>query len=115
MKRKKHKLSDFVILYGGFLVYSVSSIFAKKAGIQETTLGMLIFFALEFMVLGIYAIVWQQALKRFPLTTAISNKGITVLFSLIWSVLIFKESITLMNIIGTVLVIIGVVMVSSDD
>lgn len=115
MEKKKHNLSDFVILYGGFLVYSVSSVCAKEAGIQETTLRTFVFFALEFLFLGIYAIIWQQALKRFPLTIAISNKGVTVLFSLIWSVLIFREGITLMNIIGAGLVIAGVVVVSSDD
>ena len=114
MERKQHKLSDFFLLYGGFLIYSVSSVFAKEAGIQKTAMRTLVFFALEFLFLGIYAIIWQQALKRFPLTIAISNKGITILFSLIWSVLIFKEGITLMNIIGTVLVIAGVVVVSSD-
>lgn len=115
MEKRKHRISDFAILYGGFLIYSMASVFAKKAGIQETILGTLIFFVLEFLFLAIYAIIWQQALKRFSLTTAMSNKGITVLISLLWSALIFKEGITLMNIIGAVLVIVGVVVVSSDD
>lgn len=115
MEEKKHRISDFVILYGGFLIYSVSSVFAKEAGIQETILRTLVFFVLEFLFLGIYAIIWQQTLKRFSLITAMSNKGITVLFSLLWSVLIFKEGITLMNIMGAGLIIAGVVVVSSDD
>lgn len=115
MEKKKHRISDFAILYGGFLIYSVSSVFAKEAGIQETAIRTLVFFVLEFLFLGIYAIIWQQALKRFSLTTAMSNKGITVLFGLLWSVLIFKEGITPMNIIGTVMVMAGVVVVSSDD
>lgn len=115
MEKKKHKILDFVILYGGFVIYSASSVFAKKAGIQDTPFIALIYFMLEFLFLGIYAMIYQQALKRFSLSTAMSNKGVTVLLSLIWSVLIFKESVTLMNMIGAVLVTAGVVVVSIDD
>lgn len=114
MEKKKHKVSDFVILYGGFAVYTVSSVFAKQAGMQDTVLGTFLFFVLEFLFLGIYAVIYQQALKRFPLSMAMSSKGSTVLLGLVWSVLIFKENITPMNIIGAVLVMIGVIVVSTD-
>lgn len=114
-EKKKHKISYFIILYGGFAVYSVSSVFAKQAGVQDKVLDTFIFFILEFLLLGIYAIIYQQALKRFSLTMAMSSKGSTVLMGLVWSVLIFKEEITLLNIIGVVLVMAGVIVVSADD
>lgn len=115
MEKKKHKLSDYIILYGGFVIYSVSSVFAKQAGIQDMVSGMFVYFIFEFLFLGIYAIVYQQALKRFPLAVAMSSKGSTVLLGLIWSAFIFKEKITRMNIIGAVLIMIGVIVVSTDD
>ena len=69
---------------------------------------------MEILILGIYAIIWQQVLKRFELSFAMSNKGIAVLFSMIWSVLIFHEKITVNNVIGLVIIIAGIGLVSAD-
>lgn len=110
----RRKLSDFAVLYAAFFLYSISSVFAKMAAGQDTLIKTGLFLAAEVTFLGIYALIWQQVLKRFPLVVAMSNKGVTVLFGLMWSLLIFKESITVCNIIGSFLVIAGVVLVSSD-
>lgn len=110
----RRNLSDYGILYLAFFVYSIASVFAKMASSQPTLIRTGLFFATEIVSLGIYAIIWQQALKRFPLVVAMSNKGITVIFGLLWSALIFGESISLPNIIGSALVIAGVGLVVSD-
>ena len=75
----------------------------------------MLFIAGEFVLLAVYALMWQQALKRFPLIVAMSSKGITVIYGLLWSVLLFKEHITINNIIGAAMVILGIGLVSSND
>lgn len=109
------RLADFALLYIDFLIYSLVSVFAKTASGQDTLMEMLLFMALEFCMLGVYAVIWQQAIKRFPLIIAMSNKGITVILALVWSVLIFDENITVWNIVGAAMIIFGIWMVSQDD
>ncbi len=109
-----NKIKDYGQLYIAFLVYSFVSVFAKIASIQENFFKTLFFMGTEIVLLGVYALIWQQVLKRFSLVVAMSNKGVTVIFSLVWSIIIFKESITLWNVVGAALIILGIWMVSAD-
>jgi len=110
----KNKIFDYILLYTGFVVYSFASVLAKYAAAQSNWGVMAAYLIGEIVVLGIYAIMWQQALKKFPLVIAMSNKGMTVVFSLIWSVLLFHEEITAINILGTLVIFLGIWMVSAD-
>ena len=105
------KIKDYGLLYFAFIIYSFVSVFAKIASGQSELWRTLLFMFIECFFLGVYALIWQQALKRFPM----SNKGVTVVLGLLWSVFLFGESITIMNIVGAVLIIFGIWMVSSDD
>ncbi len=111
---KKRSFISYCLLYGAFFIYSVVSLCSKLAAVQTKTVYTALFFGMEILILGIYAIIWQQVLKRFELSFAMSNKGIAVLFSMIWSVLIFHEKITVNNVIGLVIIIAGIGLVSAD-
>jgi drug/metabolite transporter (DMT)-like permease len=54
-------------------------------------------------------------LKKFSLFVAYSSKGIVILWGLIWAVLFFQEKIKINNIIGAVIIIIGIVLVSKNE
>ena len=76
----------------------------------------LAFFAgLEVLFLGVYALLWQQVLKRFSLITAIANKGCVLIINLFWAWLLFNEMISLNNIIGSIIIMIGIVLVSNNE
>lgn len=111
---KWENVSKYVLLYGSFLIYSFSAICSKAAAGQNRTVGIMFFLGLEVLFLGIYALIWQQTLKKFTLVTAMANKGVVVIFNLIWSVLLFREKVTVYNIIGAMVIIGGIWMVSSD-
>ena len=111
---KNRKVTDYVLLYFGFFIYSLVSVFAKFASAQ-TDYKMIVFMGCEVVLLAIYAVLWQQILKRFSLVTAMSNKGITVVLGMLWSVVIFKDTITMWNIIGTVIIISGIYLVSISE
>lgn len=109
------KIKNYIILYACYLIYSVSAICAKLASSQSKLSAALFFIGLEICCLGLYAACWQQALKRFTLITAMSSKGIVVVFNLAWSVILFQENITVNNFIGALIIIGGIWMVSADE
>lgn len=108
-------IKKYGMLYGAFIIYSASTICAKYAAGQDIFFKMFFFLGLEVMCLGIYAIVWQQVLKKFSLITAMASKGVVVILNLIWSVILFSETVTLYNIIGAIIIIYGIWMVSTDE
>ena len=98
------------------MVYSMSGICSKMAaGTQFLSLEFCIYYGIIILLLGFYAIGWQQIIKRLPLTTAFANKAITVVWGIIWGAFFFDESITIGKVAGAVLVIIGVVLYAYAD
>ena len=74
----------------------------------------LAFCALSIMLLGIFAVVWQQVLRHMTLTFALTNKPVTIIYSLIWGALIFHEQITLKMVIGSLIIIAGIIIGVTD-
>ena len=98
------------------LVYSFTSFFSKNAAMQDfLSLPFFAFYAGMIVVLGIYAVGWQQVIKHLPLTLAFANKAISVLWGMCWSVFFFHEAITAQMIVGAVIVMIGVVWFNIAD
>ncbi len=116
MVEKKVKIKQLVILQAIIMIYTLSSVVAKFASGEEfLTFKFIVFYGLEILILGIYAILWQQIIKKFDLSIAYANKAMSLLWSLLWAILFFKESITVKNVIGVIIVIIGTIIVNSDD
>ena len=98
-------------LIGVNFVYACTSIFTKMASRQEIlSWSYLLWIAGAIGVMGVYALLWQQVIARMPISTAYMFKGTSLIFVLLFSVLLFGESITLNNIIGPVIIIIGIVL-----
>lgn len=112
MELTKTLLVLHVLLMG----YSLSGVLSKLASGQ---IFLCFLFCLCYggiiAILGVYALAWQQIIKRMSLTTAYANKAVTVVWGLIWGVLIFHESITPGKLAGAVLVVAGVVLFSTAD
>ncbi len=113
--KKKITLKDILFLQTVVIVFTISSIVAKFASVQDfMTFKFILFYGLEVAVLGIYAILWQQVIKKFDLSIAYANKAMGILWSMIWAVLIFHNEITLRNILGVILVVAGTIVLNSD-
>ena len=98
------------------LFYSVGGVCSKLAG-REAFLSfrfILLYGGLLIITLA-FAVAWQQIIKRMPLTTAYSNKAVSLLWSTLWGILIFNERLTLRMVIGALIVLCGVVMVVRAD
>ena len=111
------KIRMFFMLHFMLMIYSMSGIFSKKAAVEQfLSFPFCLYYGTVIILLGMYAIGWQQIIKKLPLTTAYANKAITVVWGLIWGYLFFEEKITVGKIIGAILVIAGIVLyVIRDD
>ena len=102
------KLKNVLMLQGVIVLYSVSSVMSKEAsGSGGDILRFLFFFGMEFVMLGVYAILWQQMIKRFELSVAYANRSMAVVWSMVWAVVFFHDTITIQNILGVLLVVKG--------
>ncbi|MDD3244345.1 MAG: EamA family transporter [Eubacteriales bacterium] len=112
----KATLKDYVLLHMGILVLALGTVSAKHAAsFDMLSLPFVLFYGLDLLALGIYAIVWQQVLKHVPLSTAFYNKSVTIVWGLFTGAIFFGEAITLTKVLGAVIVIAGVILVVSAD
>lgn len=109
MKEKKTtNWKAFIVLQVALFIVSLGGICSKMAGRQAfLSEKFIVYYGLLLCILFVYAIVWQQVLKRISLTVAYASKGVGVLYSIIWGVLIFDEHIEWNMILGALLVLIG--------
>lgn len=113
--KQKITIKDILFLQLVIMIYTGSSIAAKFAAAQELlSLKFCLFYGIEFLILGIYAVCWQQIIKKFELSIAYANRAMVIVWSMLWAVLIFKDTITLQNILGIALIVIGTVIVNKD-
>ena len=103
----------YIALIGVNLIYACTSIFTKMASRQETlSWAYLLWIAGAVGVMGLYAILWQQVIKRMEISTAYMFKGTSLIFGLLFACLLFGEHITVTNIIGAIIIIFGIALYS---
>lgn len=126
---KKEWIGPLILLHVLMLFYSLSAVCSKLASDEsvpvngsvkilnfEITYRFILFYGIVLFILFVYAILWQQVLKKLPLTTAYANKAVTIIWGLIWGAFVFKESITLKQIVASVIIMIGVgLVVTCED
>ena len=114
--RKSHpsmvcRTTRYLALIGVNLIYACTSIFTKMASRHEMlSWPYLLWLAGAIGVMGVYALLWQQVLKRIELSLAYMFKGTSMIFGLLiaWSIL--GEQITLNNMIGAAIIIVGIAL-----
>ena len=80
-KKKKLSLKMLLLLQGIVMIYTLSGVAAKFAsGTGFLSLKFILFYGLEIFILGIYAILWQQIIKRIDLSVAYANRSLALLW-----------------------------------
>lgn len=101
----------YISLVGINAVYACTAIFTKMASRNEfLSWPYLLWIAGAVGVMGVYALLWQQVIARMPLSTAYMFKGTSLIFVLLISALLFGETITLNNVFGSVIIVLGIVL-----
>lgn len=112
---KSSNLFSFLFMHTAFLVYCLYPLLGKFATRYELlSFPFIALYCVVFGVLFVYAILWQQVLKKIPLTTAIANKSITIVWGMIFGLLIFREQVSLKMIIGAALILSGIMILSTE-
>lgn len=113
--KKIVKQKDFFILHAILFLYSLGSICSKLASSEKfLSLNFCLFYGLLLLNLGIYAILWQQCLKKFSLAVAYANKSISIIWGIILGRIFFNEKISLQKIIGSIIIFIGISLVVTE-
>ena len=106
------KARAFLALQLLLLCYALSTVMQKLAAQQEfLSLRFLLCAAGMFLFLGVYALGWQQVLKRLPLTVAYAtSKAVVFLWMLVFGALFFHERVSPRQLLGCALLMAGVVL-----
>ena len=113
---KKAGIFSFIFLQLMVAVYSFGGIFGKLAARYSfMSFKFCLYYAALAGFLFIYAIGWQQIIKTMPLSVAYANRAVTVAWGMIWGFLIYSEKITAGKIIGSLIVISGVILYAFSD
>ena len=116
---KKANAKQILFLHISILIFSLTGIFSKITANSINENGVFhiwtfVFFGLMLLNCGIYALFWQQNLKHFEVNVAYAHRCVYNVWSLLWAFLVFSENITVGNMIGTVLIIAGILVIQSE-
>lgn len=113
--KKKLNIKVILLLQFSVCIYSCAGIASKLAsGYPFFSLPWLLCYGAEILILGIYAILWQQAIQRADISVAYTNREMAIFWSTMWAALLFRETITVQNIIGILIIFFGTWMVNRD-
>ena len=87
-------IKNILILQAVVLVYTFSSVVAKYAsGAELFSFSFFLFYGMEIAILGVYAILWQQMIKRFDLSVAYANRAMAILWSALWAIILHRYAV----------------------
>lgn len=115
VSNKKISAPMFFVIQGTVCLYTSSGIAAKLAsGYPFLSWEFGLCYGIEIVILGLYAVMWQQVIKRVDLSVAYANRSLSIFWSMLWAVWLFDDVITLNNIFGILLILVGTWMVNQD-
>ncbi len=111
---KNTKLRTFVFLHFILLWISFAGIFAKLSSQAiPFSVAFWIYYIGSLSILMSYSFFWQLIIARTALSIAYANKGVVILWGLVWSVVFFGEKLTVNNFIGASFIIVGIAAIGS--
>lgn len=97
-------------------IYALSDVFSKyAAGAGFPDIAFFLFYGLMLVFLGVYALGWQQVIKRMPLSSAFANRAVTVVWGIFWGAVLFGEDITFGKLAGVAIIMAGIILYARAD
>lgn len=111
------KVKDYFLLHLCVMIFSFTSVFAKAAANSYNNGGFMnpklcLFAFLMLAVCVVYAFFWQKVIKNVDLHVGYANRTVYLIWGQIWAITIFGEHLSLKNVIGLIIVFIGVLVVT---
>lgn len=115
MVAKKITVKDIICLQAIVIIYTLNGILAKlSTGSEVLSIKFILFYGAEIGVLGVYAILWQQIIKKFELSVAYANRAMAIMWSAIWAAVFFGEVVSIKQAFGILLVLAGTIVVNMN-
>ena len=116
---RKRGINQIIFLHFTIFVLALSFVASKSASMYMSSLGLFSWqcagsLVLYLLLTVIYAVTWQHNLEVFDLSFLYTNRSLYMIWSQIFAVVIFRDTIYLNNIIGLFLIFIGVWVNSKD-
>ena len=106
-------IKHVAILIAINLLYACVGICTKMAALQQPLSWLyFLWFIAAVAIIAAYAVLWQQVLRRIELSTAYMFKGTTLIFTVLFAALLFGEAITIPNIVGSVIIVVGIILLA---
>lgn len=118
MQEKKggKRVLIFIILFLAVGLYSFSAVLGKFSAFYDIlSWQWILLYGASLGVLLLYSMIWQLILERITLSKAYLSKGFYYAYILFWSAVIFKEHITWNQLLGVVIITIGIMVGNSND
>lgn len=109
------KIIQYILLIAANILYACVSIFTKYASQQEfMSWNYMLGLIAAIGVMGLYAVLWQQVLKRIELSLAYMFKGTSIVFVMLLAYVLFGEQITWNNIVGAIVIVGGIMLYANS-
>ena len=111
---EKKNAGLFIVLHISLLFSSLSGVCSKMAAAQTDLKGFGMWYFAVLLIMAVYAVIWQQILKKLPLTVAYANKPVSLIWGMVWGSFFFEETVNAGKILGALIIITGVYLVVSE-
>ena len=113
---KNDKLKNLLLLHVLIFVFSIASVCNKKAASYDVgSFPFFGFYAVAMTIESVFVYYWQQILKKMPLITAYTNRAVSIVWGMLWGMLLFHEQIKLYMILGFLIILVGVYLIVKAD
>ena len=114
--RSSIRIKLYIALHLFLMIYSTGSIISKLAAGQPfMSAPFILLYGLEIFILALFAVGWQQFIRRMPLSVAYANKAVTVIWGCVWGALIFHEQLSAGKVVGGLMALGGVMLYGLED
>lgn len=112
---KTENFKNYFFLLICILSQSISVVFSKLAAISNQSLLFLVFdkfYILSILFLAIQAFFWQKVLRVNAISSVYPSMTLVNLFLLFWSYYIFGNHIYMNEIVGIIIILIGIIIIN---
>lgn len=114
---KSFYVEGYGLIVVSVLLRAINPVFFKVGALNIDSFTIVevctnIFYFLGFTVLFVRTIVWQLTLSRFPLSYAYPFLSVSFILILIAGHFIFNEPVRISNILGSLIIMVGLIVMS---
>lgn len=117
--KQTNKLFVWGLLGATILLQALTLILFKQAAITLETFSFMaiitnVFYLVSFSLFFVRSVIWQLVLKHLPLSIAYPAVSLNMVLLLIFGYLLFGETISWNNILGTAVMLMGVILMNTS-